>query len=82
MSVSDVDAGVLFPVQDQSVYGKGTAIMAPFTMHLPGLCLSFVKLFHSLDRRLHQLFQDLLVYSVQSFDIQTSRAGCELAKFF
>ena len=44
--------------------------------------ISFVEFFHSLDRRLHQLFQDLLVHIVQSLDIQTARAGCELAKFF
>ena len=43
--------------------------------------LSFALLFHSLNRRLHQLLQDLPVHIVQFPDIQTPHAGCELAKF-
>ena len=42
--------------------------------------ISFARLFHSLDGRLHQLFQDLPVHIVQPLDIQTACAGCELAK--
>ena len=40
------------------------------------------QLFYSLDRRLHQLFQDLPVHIVQGLDIKTARAGGELAKSF
>ena len=53
-----------------------------FTLTRLCFAISFAKLFHSLDRRLHQLFQDLLVHIVECLDIQTSHASCELAKFF
>ena len=78
-----------FPYRINLYAEKGKAMRVPSTPHrltfqLIPLCfaISLAKLFHSLDRRLHQLFQDLLVHIVQLLDIQASHAGCELAKFF
>ena len=41
---------------------------------------SLVQFFHPLDRRPHQLFQDLLIHILQPLDIQTPHAGRELAE--
>jgi len=44
--------------------------------------MSLTELLDSLDRRLHQRFQHLLIHIVQGLDVLASHSGGELAKFF
>jgi len=54
------------------------------TFHRTHLCfaMSFAKLFHSLDRCGHQIFQNFFIHIVQLLDIQTSHASLIFSKFF